>query len=119
MKTLKVFSIIYKQIQIYMMLLLKLRLSSNGNLKNLLDIENTTNDFYTENSHYSWIWFEFKKYRVNLSGYTIRSYNRNNDEGFHPKSWVIERSENENEWTNKLHIVHTFPIQQQNHKKFK
>lgn len=31
----------------------KASLSSNGNRKNLLDIENTTNDFYTENFHYS------------------------------------------------------------------
>ena len=53
--------------------------------------------FVTRNQPDSWIEVDFKKARVNVSGYSIRG-NRNNDHN--PESWVIEGSNDNLSWTN-------------------
>lgn len=92
----------------------------HGDLYLLLDIENTKNKFFTYNESSSWVCFEFKNRAVIPSGYSIRS--KNNSEGScHPKSWVIECSDDKNDWVtideqnncpflNGSSFVHTFPI---------
>ncbi|KAK8898307.1 hypothetical protein M9Y10_000590 [Tritrichomonas musculus] len=76
--------------------------------------------FESNNVPNSWICFDFKMNRVNLTHYTIRTYNMgpNNQ---HPKNWVIEGSNDLNDWEmideenncpllNGANIVHTFAV---------
>ncbi|KAK8857516.1 hypothetical protein M9Y10_015921 [Tritrichomonas musculus] len=96
---------------------------SGGDPYRLLDIENVNNDFYTNSTENSWICFEFKNHQIIPSGYSIRSYG--NNEGWnHPKSWVIEGSNDRSNWRkideqsdcpylNGIYVVHTFPIYKQ------
>lgn len=96
---------------------------SNGDLKLLLDIENTTNHFFTQNIENSWVCFEFKKHNIIPSSYSIRSKNHSPG-GCHPKNWIIQGSVDGNTWIkvdeqkncsylNGKLLVHTFPIQNQ------
>ncbi|KAK8842111.1 hypothetical protein M9Y10_026338 [Tritrichomonas musculus] len=94
-----------------------------GNTSLLLQIENANNDFYTESQPNSWICFEFKKHRISPTNYSIRSVNSWTGD-HHPKTWVIEGSNDEKNWIkldeqnnspflNGANHVHTFTIQNQ------
>lgn len=100
----------------------KLTFSStyNGSINLLLNIKNEGNDFYLENKPNQWICFEFKKYKINLSSYSIRSSNDSVGNP-HPKNWVIEGSQDNSTWKIidehqddsalfKKNYVHTFHI---------
>lgn len=91
-----------------------------GDVYLLLDIENSSNEFYTSNSPNSWICFEFKNHKIIPSGYTIRSY-KNKANQYHLKDWIIEGSIDKKNWTkiderkdcsflNGSNFVHTFSI---------
>jgi hypothetical protein len=58
-------------------------------LRNLADFENQTY-FYTQNSQNSWICYDFKNMRINLSHYSSRTSRNYN--GFHLRSWILEGS---------------------------
>lgn len=101
----------------------------DGDLDLLLDIECQRNDFYTANLENSWICFEFKNHKIIPSSYTIRScyYEKNKQ---HPKSWIVEGSENGFDWTivdeqrncsalNGSNLVRNFSIKNESEKKFK
>lgn len=99
-----------------------------GQPENLIQYDNK--DFFgTGNKLNSWICFEFKKRLVIPTCYTIKSCDFG-EKWLHPKSWVIEGSMNSMEWEtidkqNECsllrgpNIVHTFQIQNENHKEFK
>ena len=95
-----------------------------GSEDQLIQINNTRNRFYTVYSISPWICFEFKKRKIIPSGYTIRSHSVGSNNR-HPKSWIIEGSEDGLNWTkldeqkncsflNGRNLVHTFPIHNNN-----
>lgn len=99
-----------------------------GNPKNSIIFEDLSKDFRTNNSGDVWICFDFKSYRIIPSNYSIRSYNFGKDYP-HPRSWVIEGSNDGEKWTiideqkdcsflNGQNLVHTFTIQNSNCDKF-
>lgn len=89
----------------------------------------SNNYFMTENIAGSWICFDFKKHKVIPTNYTIKSYQRTNDQ--HPRSWVIEGlnvktskweiidEKNDCSILNGDGIIHTFQIQNQEENEFK
>lgn len=96
----------------------------SGNSISLLDIENKSNDFYTDPLSNSWICFEFKKYLVVPSNYSIRSC-YSGPGGCHLKNWVIEGSMDKKNWSkiderndcsllNGSFYTHTFDIPKEN-----
>ncbi|KAK8896668.1 hypothetical protein M9Y10_014581 [Tritrichomonas musculus] len=123
-----------------------LRKESNGNLESKIEITSTpirgsrvpqnailyedqTKWFHSSNIENSWICFYFKDHRIVLKDYIIRSsnYAQNNE---HPKSWVIEGSNDNSKWEicdeqkncnflNGNNIVHTFSIHNENLKEFR
>ncbi|KAK8838963.1 hypothetical protein M9Y10_032423 [Tritrichomonas musculus] len=99
-----------------------------GDVKNLLQFDDLNNYFHTQSAPNSWICFEFKKHRVIPTHYTIRSEKSNGVNGYHLKSWNIEGSNDNQNWTpideekdngslNGSNYVNTFAIQ--NNKDFK
>jgi hypothetical protein len=63
--------------------------SQSHPLRNLADFENQT-DFYTEVNPNSWICYDFKNMRINLTSYSIRT--RRDCNGYHLRSWILEGS---------------------------
>lgn len=59
--------------------------------------EDQSNFFQTDYLKNSWICFDFKENKVNLTNYQIKSfpYGQNNN---HPKTWVIEGSNDNTNW---------------------
>lgn len=104
-----------------------------GDLKNLIQLDNLNNYFYTSNVENSWICFELKNHSIIPTHYTLRSEKSNGVGGNHPKSWVIEVSNDSNDtnsWTkideqkdnsilNGSNYVHTFPIKNHISKNYK
>ena len=92
-------------------------------LRNLLKF-GQTNYFYTNDLPNSWICFEFINHFIIPTHYTLKSEKSNGVNGRHPKSWVIEVSNNSNDangWItidtqrnnsslNGSNYVHTFSI---------
>lgn len=104
----------------------------SGKPDTLYNFENKSNIFNLQNHLEQWICFEFKKHNIILTNYTIRSYISGR---YHPKSWIIEGSNDLNVWDqideqknclfmkgrtyyNNIH-VHTFAIQNKDKKSFK
>lgn len=98
-------------------------------LKYVIQYENSKVYFASDNIENSWICFEFKSFYIIPKNYTLRSYycEQNN---CHPKSWVIEGSNDNGDWEqldqqqntdvlNGPNIIHTFPIQNSKNTKFK
>lgn len=82
--------------------------------------ENSNAYFITYNSQGSWIEIDFKNHKVIPSDYTLRSSDSRANWN-HPKSWVFEVSNDENDWSiidevndcpylNGFRQVHTFKI---------
>jgi hypothetical protein len=58
-------------------------------MRRVADFQNRTL-FYTENTSYSWICYDFKDMRVTLTHYSVRSCRDGNDQ--HLRSWILEGS---------------------------
>lgn len=68
--------------------------------RNVIDYsENQNNYFSSEDSPNSWILFDFKKSSVSISNYSICSDFSKSDKIESPKSWVIEGSNDKEDWT--------------------
>lgn len=89
--------------------------------------ENSQYYFYTNNQQDSWLTIDFKDHRIIPTAYTIRSSNQN---GCHPKSWVIQVSNDNNSWStidtvndcpnlNGDRLVHTFRISEEQTSEFR
>ena len=65
-------------------------------LNNLFNIENKLS-VYTKNELNSWFCFEFQKSRIIISNYLMKS-NNSGPNNWHPKSWVLEGSNDNKEW---------------------
>ncbi|KAK8888729.1 hypothetical protein M9Y10_033463 [Tritrichomonas musculus] len=74
--------------------------------------------FASKNEPDQWICFDFKNYKITPTNYTIRSYSYGS---WHPKSWVIECSNDNKKWIeidseencqylNGKNFVHTFSL---------
>lgn len=74
--------------------------NSNFFPKNSVDLENEENYFQTKNEQNSWLKYDFGDRKVCPSHYTIRSRPNDGKINHHPKSWVIEGSntDNDNDW---------------------
>lgn len=112
---------------------------SNGNISNCVNITassfcstgfepenvvlyNNQNKYYHSNNlPNSWICFDFKDHRVNLTNYSIRTDPRNQNSNYHLKSWVVEGSNDNSSWEtidkqencsilNKQNFVYTFTV---------
>lgn len=91
---------------------------------------NKKNKFFaTKSIENSWVCFDFKEHRVIPTDYTLRSYNYGQN-SCHPKSWVIEGSNDNISWEildeqtncpylNGCNLSHTFKIKNENSKEFK
>lgn len=84
--------------------------------------------FVSKNGSNNWIKFEFKNHRVKPTSYTIKS--RENARCSHPKSWVIEGSNDDESWEildeendceilRGANIIHTFQMNKQNSNEFR
>ena len=83
--------------------------------------------FYTNDEPGSWLCFDFGESRVIPTDYTMKSYNCSTP---HPKSWVIECSNDNSSWEtvdeenncsylNGANIVHTFKMNHPSSKEFR
>lgn len=90
--------------------------------------EDQSKQFFTNNTPNSWICFDFKDHKVIPTNYTCKAHDTGLN-GDHPKSWVIEGSNDNKEWTvideqkdsdflNGSYLVHTFNIENKDEKKF-
>ena len=69
--------------------------SSSNHCKNLLD--NTSNYFQSNNQSNEYLLIDFKDKKINLKGYSIKSYTYNpNSHNF--KSWKVFGSNDQNNW---------------------
>lgn len=95
---------------------------------NVIIYDDKSKDFGTENLPNSWLKFEFKDSKVIPSSYQIMSYG-NYENARHPKSWVIEGSNDDINWEildekqdcedlNGLNRTQIFQISNENSKKF-
>lgn len=95
---------------------------------NISLFENKNKYFISKDLPGSWVSLHFKKHQVVPTHYTIRTYG--SDSNPHPRSWVIEGSNDSNTWVtldtqrdcealNKGWIVHTFNVSNQQPTPFK
>ncbi|KAK8880688.1 hypothetical protein M9Y10_003372 [Tritrichomonas musculus] len=96
---------------------------------NVIDYDDANKEFCSKDMKNSWLRFDFKDRQIKVTAYTIRSFfGEENDE--HPKSWVIEGSNDNNDWEevdvqsncgflNGENKIHTFLIKESNQKPFK
>ena len=66
--------------------------------KYLLDFDQNTYFCSTDQDQDTWICFDFKKMKVELSNYSIKSCNDDPNHG-HIQNWILEISNDGNEWT--------------------
>ena len=103
--------------------------SSKFQPSNVALFGNKSKYFYSDDIKSSWICFDFKDHRVIPTHYTIRSPNWDTNSS-HPKSWVIEASNDNKSWKiidkqencsilNQARAVHTFELNQPKSKEFK
>lgn len=78
----------------------------------------------------SWICFDFKSRKINLTDYTLRSNMIKKGNGFHPRSWFIEGSNDKLNWIsldmqkdcarmNDINAIITFSIQNRSPQNFR
>ncbi|KAK8860504.1 hypothetical protein M9Y10_012169 [Tritrichomonas musculus] len=98
--------------------------------KNVVLFENQMKRFISADEPNSWLCFDFKDHQVILTEYTIKTSCLFEKNMRHPRSWVIEGSNDSNSWEildeqkdcseiNGKSITHTFSINNQELKKFK
>lgn len=102
---------------------------SNGEYyqpKNVVLFDQQNYHFESESGKNNWLCFDFKNHQVNPTDYTLRTY----EGSYHPKSWVIECSndnvswdvvseENDCSFTNGKNLIHTFKINRPNKKEYR
>lgn len=111
---------------------IKITFSSNvfSEIFFVTEISNTKQYFETNHESSPWICFEFVNYHIVPTSYTIRSVTTTIPDYYFPKSWIIEGSNSNTEWTNLdeqtdctylkgSNFVHTFSIQNNDKKEFK
>lgn len=92
--------------------------------RNVILFDDKSKDFISDDKENSWIEFDFKNHTIIPKHYTIRSYNRP-PSLHHPKSWIIEGSNDRENWDvvdeqretaslNRRDHFHTFAIKNQN-----
>lgn len=92
---------------------------------NAIFFNNSQTEICTENEDNPWFCYDFLYYKVNITHYQIRSAN-NQMNLEHPRSWVIERSNDKKEWVvldeqndcaylNCCCLIHAFKIQLKSH----
>lgn len=74
-------------------------INDNDKPENVIDYENIDSAFYSKHVENSWIKFDFIERKVNPSAYSIRSNNWGGKGHCHPQHWVIEGSNDDNNWT--------------------
>ena len=85
--------------------------------------------FHSQNVENNWLCFDFKEKRVIPTHYTVRSY-PSGANAHHPKTWVIEGSNDNSSWDkideevncahlNGLNVSHTFEMNKQNSNEYK
>ena len=62
----------------------------------VIDYE-TNDDWFSNGNPDNWIEFNFKNQKVKINGYSIKTYN-NATNWHHLKNWIIEGSNNRNQW---------------------
>lgn len=98
--------------------------------QNVIIYDNKNKDFSTKNEENSWISFDFKNYTIIPTNYTIQSFPRGSNGYAHPKSWVIEGSNDNKNWEiineqtnspalNGESVVHTFTVQKMYQKAYR
>lgn len=97
--------------------------------ENVIKYDNPKAEFCSQDIPYSWICFEFINHQIAPSNYIIRSINDKKD-SFHPKSWVVEGSNDNMDWDvldqqtnnsslNGRNLISPFKITNPNSKKYK
>lgn len=98
--------------------------------QNVIIYEDKNKDFSSKNEVNSWLSIDFKNYQVIPTEYTIQSFPQSSNGYAHPKSWVIEGSNDNKNWEivneqvnssvlNGESIIHTFPIGKDRQKAFR
>ena len=72
--------------------------SSDYHPKFSVDLDEN-NCFQTKNESNSWICFDFKDMKVELSNYSIKSLSNGPNQNHHLRNWKIETSNDQKEWT--------------------
>lgn len=97
--------------------------------RNVIQYEDRNKEFCSKDVKNSWLCVDFKNHRIVLSDYSIRSFfGEKNEE--HPKSWVVEGSNDKNDWEiidehnnnaslNGENLVQTFSINESKRKQFR
>lgn len=94
--------------------------SEQSNLIDVINYDDSTTDFCSNGDENPWICFDFKKNRIIPFNYTIRSHDGSETDHY-PRSWVIECSNDNDEWTvideqndcsflKGSNLVHTFEV---------
>lgn len=65
--------------------------------KNIVDLHNSQNYYQSNEVSNAWLKYDFIGRKINLTHYSIR--NRHDYDANHVRNWVIEGSNNNNEWT--------------------
>ena len=111
---------------------LKVTKSTNGGGSDVMTIFNSDNNHHgpcTGGSPNDWICIEVKNHRIIPTHYTVKT-NGYRQNGYHPKSWVIEISDDNERWEiideehdcsflNGSFAYHTFPISTNKQHEFK
>ena len=98
--------------------------------RNVVLFEDQNRFFCSKNFENSWLCFDFKDNRVIPTHYTIRSNSCDENNSSHPKTWVIEGSNDNLSWDeideeincahlNGRNVSHTFEMNKQNSKEYK
>ena len=64
--------------------------------KNVVDFDDIESRLCTNDEENSWLKYDFIKRKVHPTGYLITT--RNDFDMHHPRNWVIEGSNNDNDW---------------------
>lgn len=102
--------------------------SDNYKPQNAVLYNDLSKTFCTKNEKDSWLMFDFINHKVIPTNYTIRSYSGGQG-GWHPKSWVIEGSNDKSSWSvideenncsylNDCNLVHQFQMNRKSSEEF-
>lgn len=71
-------------------------LSPERSQNNVILHNDTSKWFASQDQQNSWICFDFKENKVNLTNYVLKSYDADDEQ--HPKNWIIEGSNDNKNW---------------------
>lgn len=103
--------------------------SNSYDPQNALIFNDKNKRFLSDDIENSWICIDFKKHQIIPTNYSIKSFELNQNSA-HPKSWVIEASNDNKNWDlidernncpflNGRNFIHTFKIKNQVHNKYR